>query len=122
MNGYAGCYNCLQVYEYIKSASKRMASHRCRGFHRPRESEKEAPLPGAVVTVDPNIKQGLLDAISHWVVEDKRPFSVAETDAFANVCRRLFAIGAKYGENVDLDLLLPSEGNISDHLLFVNPS
>ena len=44
----------------------------------------------------------------NFVIEDCRPFSTVEGSGFRKMIAKCLKIGAKYGENVDLDNLIPS--------------
>lgn len=49
----------------------------------------------------------------NFVIEDCRPFSTVEGIGFRKMIAKILKIGAKYGENVDLDNLIPSATTLS---------
>lgn len=58
-------------------------------------------------TVTPEKKKAAIDACVAWVTEDCRPFSAINGAGFKKIAKFLINMGAKYGEDVDIEDMLP---------------
>lgn len=59
------------------------------------------------------IKSMVLETLIRWIAKDMRPFRVASTDQFTNLCQLFVNIGAKYG-SIDVKDVIPHENTISN--------
>jgi len=61
-------------------------------------------------------KQKLGNEIIKWMAEDCRPFSAINGAGFKNLVQVFIQIGAKFGENIDIEDMLPDETTVSRNL------
>ena len=68
------------------------------------------------IQIGADVKKNLLDDIVKWMAKDCRPFAAISGTGFKSLAQAFIKIGAKYGENVDIDDLLPDETTVSRNL------
>ncbi|XP_073811786.1 uncharacterized protein [Musca autumnalis] len=72
--------------------------------------------PLTIKTVSANDKVVMVEKFANWLTQDCLPVSAVDGDGFVQLVKFFIKIGAKYGENVDVDDLLPDPAIISEKL------
>lgn len=93
------CQGCHRVFRYTKKQTSNLIKHKC-VHSRPHDA---APVVASAADNEACFKDFL-----NFIIEDCQPFSIVEGMGFRKMIDRCIKIGAKYGENVDLEELIPT--------------
>lgn len=104
LEGKIYCKVCQKLFKFANRQTSNLIKHKC--VHaQPNDID-----PVQINTEDRNsCFQSFLD----FIIEDCRPFSIVEGSGFKKLIAKCVKIGAKYGENVDVEHLIPSEKTLS---------
>lgn len=105
LDGYLCCRKCNRLFKYDGKHTSNLNRHRC--FYVGVEDHKP-------ITIED--KKAALEACAQWIIADCRPYSIIEGAGFHKLAKFLVQIGAKYGENIKIDDLIPEAGTISRQL------
>lgn len=104
LDGFLYCQSCNNILKYSSKNSSNLTRHKCC------KSLKETKL---LKTVTPDEKRAAIDACVAWVTEDCQTFSAMNGAGFRNIAKFLIKIGAKYGESIDIEDMLPDSTTVS---------
>lgn len=104
LEGFVYCRNCSKVLKYTAKNTSNLCRHKCC------KDIKESQFLKTVSDID---KNEAIDKCSSWVIEDCRPFSTVHGSGFVKLVKFFIKIGAKYGEHVNVEDLLPDATTIS---------
>lgn len=104
LEGRVFCQGCRQLFKFTKRQTSNLIKHKC--VH-------SQPRDTSPIQVNTEDKNACFEIFMNFVIEDCRPFSTVEGIGFRKMIAKILKIGAKYGENVDLDNLIPSATTLS---------
>lgn len=104
LNGYVCCRTCKKILKYDGKHSSNLNRHKCFNLASQNTSSKQ---------VNAEDKQEAINACTTWIIEDCRPFTAIEGSGFRKMVHFFIKIGSRYGENVDIDDLLPDPSTLS---------
>lgn len=104
LEGKVYCQVCKKIFKFTKRQTSNLIKHKC--VH----SEPQDIGPIQVNSDDQN---ACFKLFVDFIVEDCRAFSTVEGTGFRKLIAKCIKIGAKYGENVDLEHLIPSARTLS---------
>jgi len=104
LDGWLFCRQCQKVLKFLHKNTSNLSRHKCcLTLRRPTELK----------IVSENDKKVAIEKCTQWVVQDCRPFSAVTGAGFKNLVKFFLQIGAIYGEQVDVDDLLPDPTTLS---------
>lgn len=103
------CRNCFNVYKYSACTSN-LVKHKC---YINSEAKEHGVRSSQGVEVDSETLGRLNDAAAQWLVTNCRSWTILEDSGLKNVARIFLSIGANFGENFNLDALMPSPATIA---------
>lgn len=102
--GFVFCRTCSKLLKYTTNQTSNLSRHKCC------KSIKDVqPLK----TVSATDKNESIEKCTSWIIEDCQPFSAVNGTGFMKLVKFFIKIGATYGENVDVENLLPDATTIS---------
>lgn len=104
LDGKVYCQFCEKLFKFTRRQTSNLLKHKC--VHA-KPSEKD---PIQINTEDRN---SCFQAFMDFIIEDCRAFSTVEGSGFKKLISKCIKIGAKYGENVDVDHLIPCAQTLS---------
>ncbi|KAH8404556.1 hypothetical protein KR215_003351, partial [Drosophila sulfurigaster] len=95
---------CSVVLKYKKGQTSNLQRHKCC---------KEINTKIVLKQVSAETKTEATKVCADWIVEDCRPFSAVKGTGFMKMVQFFVKLGALYGENVDLEDVIPDPTTIS---------
>nr|DAA03872.1 TPA_inf: HDC12224 [Drosophila melanogaster] len=98
LDGWLFCSKCRKVLKFIQNHTSNLSRHKCcLQLRRPTELK-------IVSEID---REEAIEKCTQWVVQDRQSFSAVTGAGFKNLVQFFLKIGAVYGDQVDVDDLLP---------------
>lgn len=104
LEGRVYCQGCHQLFKFTKKQTSNLIKHKCVHLQ---------PHDTSPVQVNTEDKNACFEVFMDFLIEDCRPFSTVEGSGFRKMIAKCLKIGAKYGDNVDLEYLIPSARTLS---------
>lgn len=101
------CRTCFSVMKFDPRTTSNLVKHKCYRI------TKE--IDGKVEVNNETKKEGL-KLICQWFTANCRPFQLIEDSGLKDFAMFMVRIGVKYGENVDIDKLLPHSTTVSRNI------
>lgn len=98
ITGFVYCRKCSAVLKYKNSQTSNLQRHNCC---------KVTNKKYALKQISAEDKNEATKICANWIIEDCRPFSAVQGTGFIKMIKFFTKLGAIYGENVDVDDLLP---------------
>lgn len=105
------CKNCFSVHKFNSKSTSNLVKHKCYILKKIKTDNK---IEKTEVDVEDKKKSVLL--VTEWTIENCRPFNIIRDCGLRNFVEFLISIGAKYGQNVDIDKLLPHPTTVSRNI------
>jgi hypothetical protein len=103
------CRLCKKIRQHSSSSTSNLLSHNCiKKFKRSTSTN--------VVQLDSESKRECTLVLTKWIVNDCRPFSTIAGTNFQDVAKYFIKVGAKNGNNIDLDHLIPHRTTLSNNV------
>lgn len=104
VEGLVYCRTCRKLLKYSGHQTSNLNRHKgCQALKQPE----------VLKTVAADDKKNAIDICTAWVTEDCRPFSAITGSGLVKLVKFFIKKGATYGENVDVNDLLPDPTTIS---------
>ncbi|KAH8407092.1 hypothetical protein KR222_006538, partial [Zaprionus bogoriensis] len=101
VENFVACRNCFNVYKYVNCTSN-LVKHKCYAKENGTASEQN-------VEVDSDTKAKLSDAVAKWLVANCRPTCILDDFGLKAIARMLLSIGAVFGDNVNIESIMPKQ-------------
>ncbi|KAL7728880.1 hypothetical protein ACLKA6_004222 [Drosophila palustris] len=105
---FVACRSCFNTYKYVNSTSN-LVKHKC-------YLNYEAKENGGMVDVDNETKGKLNDAAAQWLVTNCRQLNIIEDSGLKNMARIFLSIGATFGENVNIESIMPTQSTVEGNI------
>lgn len=103
---YVSCNKCSKILTKNKRTTSNLLNHPC-----VKKSKKNIEIK-----IEESDKQKITNACVEWTIRNCVPFSASEGDGFKTVVREIICIGKKYGQDIDIDYMLPTRKIVSGNV------
>ncbi|XP_068159220.1 uncharacterized protein [Drosophila tropicalis] len=106
LKGYLYCLICDKLVKYSPKQLSNLNRHKCC-------QNLKDPKPKGEKLVTQADKKTAIDSCVAWITEDCQPFSAIDGSGFQRMAQFFINIGAKYGDNNNIEELLPDAYTLS---------
>ena len=104
------CRACFSVFKFT-GATSNLVRHKCYKASK-LEANENVPEP----VVDAETKLSVTKAVTKWVVQNCRPFTIISDSGIKDVISLALEIGSRFGSNVNVKKLLPHPTTVSRNI------
>lgn len=103
------CNTCKNVYKFDKSTSN-LVKHKCYLMANTRKRSHPE------VDADVESKKMCIKFATEWTIKNGRSFNIIADSGLKNMAQFFISVGAKFGENINVESLLPHPTTISRNI------
>ncbi|TDG52483.1 hypothetical protein AWZ03_001313 [Drosophila navojoa] len=108
IENFVACRNCFSSYKFVNSTSN-LVKHKCFLQYEAKENQRNPQY----VPLSFEIKDKLSDAVVQWLVKNGRSCNILQDSGLKDFVRILLTIGADFGENVNMEDVIPNPATIA---------
>lgn len=104
------CNTCKNVYKFEKSTSN-LVKHKCYVI-----ANNSRKVCQPEINVDFETKKKCIKLATEWIIKNGRSFNIIADPGLKNLAKFFISVGAKFGENINVESLIPHPTSISRNI------
>lgn len=109
MTGIVAYRKCYNILKYHGKTTSNLVKHKC-------YLQSQSNQTVTTVDVDQNTKTKTTEIVTNWAIENCRPFKIVNDTRLRHLIQHCIEIGATFGQNVNIETLVPHPTTISNNL------